>query len=365
MSVDSGAAVIDAPQTDTVAVTDDALGAVWDKYERDNGADRATDGKFASSRAAEPTTEGTQPAAGEEPLEGGEGGEAAEAGSTAQTAAPLPSNWQSNEMKEVWAKIPADLQPVIAAHDAKIRETLSKQGNALQAWKPISEIINENKDYFDGTKAQYKPDDAIKAMFETVRQLDTHPVETLVQIAKEYGVLDKLAGAFRLEGEDGAAVNTQNAALVAEISELRNTIRELQSGFKPEIVDERVTQKLLEREEHAAAQDAIRRTSKDMPLFDAVPEDDMVHYIHRAKAKLGTGSKDAVLKLAYDMAVNADPDLRARAAALNGAAVTDAGKVAAQKAANAANLRSTSTGKARELSEDELLGSIFDKHAKG
>lgn len=374
MSVDSVAAAMDAPLTDTAsnvgADTDAALDAVWEKHNTNNGAERAADGKFSSPNKAEAEADAAgetaqADAAATEPLEGGEGEDAGDNGSTPQATVPLPSNWQASEMKEAWAKIPAELHPVIAAHDAKLRETLGRQGNALQSWKPISDIITENKDYFDGTKAQYKPEDAIKAMFETVRQLDTHPVETLVQIAKEYNVLDKLASAFRMDGEDVAATSTQNAALVAEISELRNTIRELQSGFKPEIVDERVSRILLEQSEHAAAQDAISRTSKDMPLFDAVPEDDMVHYIHRAKAKLnGTGSKDAVLKLAYDMAVNADPDLRARAAALKGAAVTDAGKVAAQKAANATNLRSTSAGKPRELTEDELLGGIWDKHKR-
>jgi hypothetical protein len=369
MSVDSAAAAIDAPLTDTagtaVANDDAALDAVWDKHERDNGAERAGDGKFSSPNKSAAQTDEAPPAGSQEPLEGGGGEDAGDTESTPQSSVPLPSNWQSNEMKEAWAKIPPDLQPVIAAHDAKLRETLSKQGNALQTWKPISEIISKNGDYFDGRTAQYRPEDAINAMFETVRQLDTNPVETLVQIATDYKCLDKLAAAFRLDGEDVGTVGTQNAELVAKIGELENTIRALQTGFKPEIVDERVSRILLDRDEHAAAQDAINRTSKDMPLFDDVPEDDMVHYIHRAKAKLnGTGSKDAVLKLAYDMAINADPDLRARAAALKGAAVTDAGKVAAQRNANAANLRSTSTGRPREQTEDEMLDGIWDKHQR-
>lgn len=365
MSVDSGAAAIDAPQTDTVVSNDDAaLAAVFDKHERDNGAGRAADGRFASSAPQDAATDEAPQAGSEEPLEGGGGEEQRDTESTPQSTVPLPSNWQSNEMKEVWGKIPADLQPVIAAHDAKLRETISKQGNALQTWKPISDTIKEFEGYFNGEKAQYKPEMAIRALFETVRDLDAKPVETLVQIARDYNVLPQLAAAFRLEGEEAGTVSTQNAELVAKIGELENTIRALQSGFKPEIVDERVSQILFEKNEHAAAQDAISRTSKDMPLFDEVPEDDMVHYIHRAKVKLGTGSKDAVLKLAYDMAVNADPDLRARAAALKSAAPNDAEKVAAAKNANAANLKSTSAGKPRELTDDELLSGIYDKHKR-
>lgn len=365
MSVDSNAAVTDAPQTDTIAVTDDALGAVWDRMERDNGASRAADGKFASDKPE--IVDETPPAGGAGPLEGGEGGEtAADEGSTAPAAVPLPSNWQSSEMKEIWAKLPPDLQGPIAAHDLKLRQKLGEQGQALSSWKPIADTFKDFEGYFNGEKANYKPEVAVRALFETVRDLDNKPVETLVQIARDYGVLEQLAGAFRRDGDDANAVQTQNAALIAKISELENIIRSQGSGFKPEIVDERVSQILFEKDEHAAAQDAISRSLKDMPLLDDVPEEDMVAFINKAKVKLnGTASKEAVLKLAYDMAVHADPDLRARAAALKGAAVNEAGKVADAKRAGSVNLQSTSAGKARVLSEDELLGNLYDTLKKG
>jgi phosphoserine phosphatase len=107
----------------------------------------------------------------------------------------------------------------------------------------------------------------------------------------------------------------------------------------------------------------VDRVSKDMPLYDQIPEPDLVSFIHMAKQKLGgSASHEAVLKRAYDMAVNADPDLRAKAAALQGAATDDAERVAAAKRANATNLRSTSSGKARELTQEEELGAIYDKH---
>lgn len=370
MSVDSAAAAMDAPLTDTAVTAPDAgasnvdaeLSAIYNKHERDNGAERGADGRFASTTAQDAAADSAPPAGAEEPLEGGGGEDAGDTESTPQSTVPLPSSMRG--LDDVWSKIPEDLKKPIADHQNKLHKTLSEQGQALSAWKPLSDIINKNKDYFDGTTAQYKPEDAINAMFETVRQLDKAPVETLVQIATEYDVLPQLAAAFRLQGEDAAAVGTQNAKLLAEIGELKQTIVNLQSGFKPEEIDRRVRKTLDEERTVSSLNEIISRVSQKTPLFAEI-ESELPDYIRKAAARLDeTASHDAVLELACDMAVNADPGLRARAAALKGAAVTDAGKVAAQKAANAANIKSTSSGKPRDLTDDELLGGIYDKHRR-
>jgi hypothetical protein len=65
------------------------------------------------------------------------------------------------------------------------------------------------------------------------------------------------------------------------------------------------------------------------------------------------------------MAINADPDLRTKAAALKAAAANDPGRVAAAKRANETNIRSTSTDKGRKLSEEEELGLAWDKAQRG
>lgn len=363
MSVDSNAGIIDAPQAAAIDIsTDDALGAIWDKHERDNGAERGEDGRFSSPNKVE-----EQASDGGEPLEGGEGGDiAAEEGSTAPVTVPLPSNMRG--LEEVWAKIPPDLQKPIAEQQGKLHKTLSEQGQALATWKPVRDTIEEFKDYFGGTRGNHDPAEAIRELFSIQRAMDDNPLQTVLEISKRYDLIPQLAQVFGAQGEGGTAspAGRENAALLAEIGELKNTINDLKSGIKPEVFDERLNQKLLERDELNEARNAISRTLKDMPLLNDVPQDDMVHYIQRAWGKLGeTASKDDVLKRAYDMAVHADPDLRARAAALKGAATSDAAKVAAAKRANDTNLKSTSTGKARELTEEELLGSIFDKHAKG
>jgi hypothetical protein len=88
----------------------------------------------------------------------------------------------------------------------------------------------------------------------------------------------------------------------------------------------------------------------------------MPYFINKAWQKLGeNASRSAVLEHAYSMAVNADPELRAKAAALKNAAAANAGKPAAARAAKAVNVTSTSSGKARELTEDEILSRRFDQ----
>jgi hypothetical protein len=356
MSVEGSAAVIDTAPTpvSTPADADADLGAIWDRVERDNGAAREN-GKFASPNAAA-TTETT------EPLEGGEGEAAAVAETSTPEAVevPLPSNWRG--LEDTWAKIPGELRESIKAHEDKLHQTLSQQGQALSAYKPIGDVIQKYGDYFDGRTAAYKPAEAVDYLFNLQRQMDANPINTLLEIADSYELRPKLAEMFG--GQAGGGQQTDNnSVLLAEINQLKTIIRGMGDPSK---IDERITSKLHEERQSKEVEDEISRVSKDMPLYAEIPETDLVHFINRSWAKLGeTASREAVLKSAYDMAINADPDLRAKAAAVRTAAAGDPERVAAAKRANSTNIRSTSSGKGRELTDDELLGQVFDKNQRG
>lgn len=337
------------------AAADDALGAVWDRMERDNGSSRDDGGKFASS-ATQDQSEGQDGQGSKEPLEGGEGGEP-QGGeiSTPSPEVPLPSNWRG--LEDTWSKIPAELRESIAAHEGKLHQTLSQQGQALAAFKPIGDVINEYKDYFGGERGDYKPADAIQFMFNLQRQMDDKPFETLIEIADRYNLRPVLAQAF-----GGQQPQPNEAALLQKISQLEQVIRE---SADPSKFDERITQRLKADREEADSMDVVSRLTKDMPLFADVDSDEMATFISKSWKRLGeTASKDDVLRLAYDMAINADPDLRQKAAALKSAATADPKQIADAKRANATNIRSTTTGKPREATEEELLGAVFDKHKR-
>ncbi|MCP2134594.1 hypothetical protein J2S28_001646 [Rhizobium sp. SLBN-94] len=343
------------------AQADADLGAVWDRMERDNGSARDDAGKFTSNAAEE----ALGPDAGNdvsEPLEGGEG-EEAKAGepSTPPVGVPLPSSWRGKEA--LWGKIPDDVKEDLRVHQEELHKTLSQQGQALSTFKPVMDVFSNYKEYFGGERGNYKPHEAVDYLFNLQRQMDNDPLNTLMQIADTYELRSEIQKMFRGEAPaEGQQPTQDNAALLTKISQLENTIR---SMGDPSRIDERITTKLTEDREIKEIDDLIGRTSKDMPLYDQIPEPDLVSFIHMAKQKLGgSASKEAVLKRAYDMAVNADPDLRAKAAALQGAADNDPAKVAAARKANSTNIRSTSTGKPREATEEELLGSVWDKHKR-
>jgi hypothetical protein len=368
MSVEATAPITadqnNAAPADTSSM-DDAMGAVWDRMERDNGAARGEGGKFSSTSASEPSpAQEGESQASQEPLEGGGGEEATEGEiSTPPEGVPLPSNWRGQE--ELWAKIPEDLRGPIAEREAKIHQTLSQQGQQLAGYKPIGEAINKFSEYFNGERGSYKPAEAVEYLFNVQRQMDDNPVSTILDIAKRYDILPQLAKVFTpQEGDEGQQPSGQNetAALLAEIGELKRTIGQISD---PARVDERITAKLSEDRAHTQISEVISRVSKDMPLYGEV-EQDLPGYIQKSWEKLGdTASPDAVLKRAYDMAINADPDLRKKAAALASAATADPQRVADAKRANESNIRSTSTGRPREATEDELLGAVFDKHKRG
>jgi len=355
---DSAAATIPAPidtNTDTNISDDDALGAAFDRVSRDNGAAREN-GRFAS-----PKPNGQQEPTNEEPLEGG-GGEDTEAADTSTPAAdvPLPSSWRGKE--ELWGKIPAEVKADLRAHQEGLHKTLSQQGQALSAFKPLSDVFGEFKEYFNGERGQYKPDEAVRFLFAVQRSMDDKPVETILDIADRFEVRDKLIAALGGTVADPAAGGRQNneQAFLTQISQLKADVARLSDPSK---IDERITKKLTEDRQQLEVDEVISRVSKDMPLYDQIPEPDLVTFIQVAKQKLGSAaSHEAVLKRAYDMAVHADPDLRAKAAALASAAATDPDRVAAAKRANATNLRSTSSGRARELTQEEELEAVYDKH---
>ncbi len=341
---------------------DDALGAIFDKHERDHGAEREN-GKFVS-----PDPERRNAAEVAAGSEGGNGkGEELEPGSSTPAAATvsLPGNW-TGRLDDVWGRIAPEDQAKIAAVQTELQGKLSDQGRVISTFKPISEVLERQKDYFDG---RYKTEDgkaitpaaAVEFFFNVQRELDRDPVSGLLNIADRYGARDQLAAALGTvaaggEGQQG------DAALRAEITSLKQQINGL---LNPASIDERISQKFSEKAAAEAANEELGRWSKDKPLYSEIPVEDMVESIHKARRKLGdAASKQAVFDLAYDMAVNADPDLRAKAAAAKPAAAHDPKKIEGAKRAAGVNVTSTQSGRARTLSEEEELGEVYDRHKR-
>ncbi|TIW63034.1 MAG: hypothetical protein E5V48_02630 [Mesorhizobium sp.] len=363
----AAAVVVDAALSNDVgnaapANPDSALEAVWNKHERDNGAEREA-GKFVSpdpdKRAAATEAQAKAAVSGEAPAGDGLTPDA--------SAAPLPENWKgiqgADAVKDAWGKAPPELRAFVAAREQELQGRLSDHGRQMSAFKPLQEVLEKNGKYFDpntGAKIDGKvvtPAQAVEYLFNVQRDMDANPIPTIMSIIDRYGIRDKVAAAF------GQTVQQGESELRQEIAGLKQM---LASVGNPASIDDRINQRLQERDQQHTAAEELTRLSADKPLYSEIPETDMVESIHKARRKLGdAASKEAVFNMAYDMAVHADPDLRAKAAAAKPAAPKDAGKVEAAKRANGVNIPSTQSGKARVLTEDEELAAVFDRNQKG
>ncbi|MER8628520.1 hypothetical protein NKH55_01920 [Mesorhizobium opportunistum] len=353
--------VVDAGAiNDNAAADDTALEAIWNKNERDNGAEREN-GKFVSADRSD--------AADTVSPKGGEGGELAGDGLTPGAGSvPLPDNWKglqgADVIKGAWEKTPAEIRAFVAAREQELQGRLSDHGRQLSTVKPIQEVIDRHSHYFDPQKGRkladgtvVTPAKAIDFLFNAQANLDRAPVESIMAIIDSYGVRDKIAAAF------GQTVQQGESELRQEIAGLKTL---LATVGNPASIDDRINQKLQERVDQQSAADELTRLSADKPLYSEIPEVDMVEAIHKARRKLGdAASKEAVFGLAYDMAVNADPDLRAKAAAGKPAASNGAAKVEGARRAAAVNIPSTASGKGRALTEEEELAAVYDRNQKG
>lgn len=352
------AGVVVTAETPVEVSANDELGSIWDKHERDHGSPRDGNGRFSAQRAADVNEEAD---GADTQLIDGTLQEADPDTDVvvAKSSVPMPPTFTG--MDEVWSKVPPEAQEAILANQQKLHKTLSDMGRAVSTYKPVADVLGEFKEYFGGERGNHKPDDAVRYLFRLQRKMDDNPIQTLMEIADTYQLRPKLQELFT--GQPGAQPEQQDytQTLLAKIDGLERHIQQISD---PSRVDERISHRLTEERTITEASDVISRSQKDMPLFNDV-ETDLPLFIERAWGKLGgSADKAEVLKLAYDMAVNADPDLRRKAAALTSAAQPDAKRVADARKANETNIRSTSSGKPTARSEEDELAAIWGKHKR-
>lgn len=340
-----------------------------DIYERNhvtNGAERGDDGKFTNTETPSGGEAAPSAAASSPPPEGeGAGAEGADPTLAAQSV-PLPANWRG--LEQTWEKVPADLRAEIAAHEGKLHQTLSTQGQQIAAFKPINDFIAENQDIFGRKKedgSAVVPRDIFNTLIGHQRIIERDPIQGVLNIVGSYGISPQQlvnAIAERFKGQKGPD------PVAAELAELKRTISQIAD---PKAIDTRVSAKLAEERATQKIEDTMSRWSKDKPLYGALTKDEateaeFVNYITMARQKLGdTAEITAVLDRAYDMAVNADPDLRAKAAAAKAAAQAEPNKAAEARRAQQVNVTSTSSGKQREPELDDKLRAIWRENHKG
>lgn len=329
---------------------DTELDGIWDRAFVTNGADRGDGGKFTSPNG-EPETPEAEPATPS--LEGEKGEE--QPGST-PVDVPLPPNWNGKaELADAWNAIPADKRAIIAEHQQELHSRLSNMGRDVATYKPLQEAASEFAEYFNGNLKgsdgqPISPADGVRYLANIQRMMDRNPRETILSIIDTYGLKEELAKVF---GGQVQQVPQDQKILLDKIAGLERTIQGLRDPANIEQV--------LEKRE---LQTEISRFAQSKPLYAHV-EADLPFFISKAKTQLGEGaSRTAILDRAYDLAVQADPALRAQTEAAKAAEVVDSAKAEAAKRATGVNVTSTSSGKARQPTIDDELSAIWDKSRK-
>jgi hypothetical protein len=341
------------PQTETSSEPvnlDTELDGIWDRAYVTNGADRGDGGKFVSPNGEPETTEPEKVA--ETPSLEGETGEEP-SGSTPPV--PLPANRLLSNLDPEWNTLPPEVQQKLTERSNELHAKLSEQGAMVSKFKPLNDAAAEFAEYFNGNLKgadgqPISPADGVRYLANIQRAMDKAPLDTILSIADTYGLREKLAEKF---GGQVTQVPADQKILLDRIAGLE---QRLASAANPALI-ERV---LDERE----IQTEVSRFASSKPHYAAV-ESDLPFYIGKAKTQLGPEAKHtAILDRAYELAVQADPALRAQTEAATTAASKDAAKAEAAKRANGVNVTSTSSGKAKAPSLDDELSAIWDKNRK-
>ncbi|WP_210214096.1 hypothetical protein, partial [Mesorhizobium sp. M4B.F.Ca.ET.017.02.2.1] len=270
------------------AADDAALEAIWNKNERDNGAER-DEGKFSSPNPEKKAD--AKADAGKVSPEGGGGEEQAGGGLTPDAGSvPLPANWQgikggvAENVKQAWEKAPAELRKFVAEREQELQGRLSDHGRQVSVYKPIQEILDRNGGYFDPNTGKkmadgkvVTPAQAIEYLFKVQQSMDKAPVETIMSIIDGYGIRDKIAGVF------GQTVQQGESELRQEIAGLKQMLASVHNSAN---IDDRINQRLQERDATTAANEELGRLSADKPLYSEIPEKRMVTFINDAWDRL-------------------------------------------------------------------------------
>lgn len=295
----------------------------------------------------------------ESPVEADEAPKAAEVAEK-PVEAPAPVSDAPADLpaaiKAKWGELPPETREAVASSHREMGRKLADQGRLVQGLKPIQDVLTQAIREIP-TMRDMKPADVARDVFQMAKisgELKRDPVKTLIGIAQGAGALDGLRQA--LSGQPPAPAAQQNVQLVNEIAALKKKLAEIAD---PASFERQVSQTLANRETSSfvtsfAAEKQENWTTVE-PYIPAM--------IPLAKQRLGqSASPKDVLSEAYDMAIHAHPELRAKiAAAAVAPAHADPGKTAAQMKAKSVNVTSRPSAP-QTMTEDQQMRAIWRKN---
>lgn len=262
------------------------------------------------------------------------------------------------ELKDQWAKMPAEARDAVLKDREGLHRKLSEMGRQVQGISPIRDALVQAVEKFPSL-ANMKPQDVAQQVFQLAdigQKLRDNPGQVLAQLAKRHGAEKALLQS--LQGQNVTQDARQVTTLQNEIQALKQQIARMAD---PEYLQQTITQVTSQQQVATSVQEFAEQSE-----HWATVEDHMPAYIQVAKAKLGEGAApQAVLELAYTKAVEDFVGTKALPApAAEAPSAPDPEKTAKALAAKSVNVSSKPTGKSRPLTEEEELALVYDKASK-
>lgn len=317
--------VTETPSAPEPVSEDAAMDAIWDKMQ-DEGEETPPPAEPAKVEEAKPDL------------------------ATITTPPDLPSG-----IKEKWAEIPETAREAVLASHRDLSRKLADQGRVVQASKPVFDVLvkaaQEIPTLANMTPAAIAQD--VFAMAKIQGDLAQNPVQTILGIAKQYGAIDGLKQVFAGQAPDQSAQMSQ--AMMRELQQLRS---QLQQVADPTVIESRVQQTLAARDTERMVGEYAGQKEHWAEVEPLIP--DLIPVV-RQKLGEGASAKD-VLDAAYDMALYADPGLRAKVLTAAKAPVeSDPARTAAQMKAKSVNITSR-PGQSQPMTEDQAMDAVWEKY---
>jgi hypothetical protein len=259
-------------------------------------------------------------------------------------------------LRKHWGALPEDARDAVLSSQREMSRKLSDMGRQVQGISPIRDVLVEAAKS-NPAIMNMRPDELARDVMELAQfsaAFKSKPLETFITLANKHGMTDALRQALGSPPQ-GVAVTPevygQINALKAELAKATNPdfIREQVSAVT---MQERVisdVQGFAAQQEHWGEVEAFM--PKVIPLVrDAMPD---------------ASAKD-VLARAYDLALQTyRPELKAKApAAVQAATAPDPERTQAAIQARSINVTGRTTGKPREMTEEEIYSAAYDRASR-
>lgn len=258
------------------------------------------------------------------------------------------------QMREALAGVAPEVRDAVLADRDKLRNDLSSLGREAKTFSGIKEglvgLVQQNPEY--GNMAPEQVLQHLTKLDADIQQLRANPIETMVQFARENGLQDKL----------GEALGQPVAQEAQHIAQLQQHIRGLEAKLSQVADPEYLRQQVSQFTSEGQIANQVNEFAQGKEHWDKV-EAFMPDAIRVVQSMPGDSQDPtSILERAYNMVLQqAYPDAVKAEAQPAPPVAADPDKVARARQAKSLNVSGTSTGKTRELSEDELLSQAYDR----